>query len=353
MRSFSCSTYHVAVVLLLAATAAGVETTTSDEVTPSLQFDEVAFASAHSAKSIHLTDTQNSIQESTFKNDVSPLPATALVQSSKKTSKNKQVLENIKSLYAYAGLAWEKAEDKDNLEQPKKQAPVLALLKHLARKTKTKNLVVRFADVFATVRNEFAFRGVGAYVLRNIHNAVLHGKGAVHVTFNADTEHYEAGFNHKALGLTSKPRYIKQLNVVLHKYTTAKHHISTKGMLKSAALACFTAGKLRHYKSFYRDVLINFATEKRRVHSKLARSALKGVKGIKIHSLVQQNHGGIKGAKAALRKMGGAVLIPTGKALKREAKRLASKWAEKHGGCGSAAQLASHRVVRLNQLNGL
>merc|ERR1711907_514860 len=211
MRSFSCSTYHVTVVLLLVATAAGVETTTSDEVTPSLQFDEVAFASAHSA---------NSIQESTFKNDVSPLPATALVQSSKKTSKNKQVLENIKSLYAYAGLAWEKAEDKDNLEQPKKQAPVLALLKHLARKTKTKNLVVRFVDVFATVRNEFAFRGVGAYVLRNIHNAALHGKGAVHVTFNADTEHYEAGFNHKALGLTSKPRYIKQLNVVLHKYTT-------------------------------------------------------------------------------------------------------------------------------------
>merc|ERR1711934_556750 len=140
MRSFSCSSYHVTVVLLLAATAAGVETTTSDEVTPSLQFDEVAFASAHSAKSIHLTDTQNSIQESTFKNDVSPLPATALVQSSKKTSKNKQVLENIKSLYAYAGLAWEKAEDKDNLEQPKKQAPVLALLKHLAWKTKTKTL---------------------------------------------------------------------------------------------------------------------------------------------------------------------------------------------------------------------
>jgi hypothetical protein len=120
------------------------------------------------------------------------------------------------------------------------------------KKTVVGNIIVDYARAMRKLKKHYNF-GISKYVMLRLDNAVKSGKSdsLAHMVRTHDGAPM-IGYSHKALGLTTRPRYFEKLAVPLTMYRTKAHEVmkQTRNADTAAAAMWLHSGEKGAYQSF-------------------------------------------------------------------------------------------------------
>jgi len=212
-----------------------------------------------------------------------------------------------------------------------------------------KNIVTEYADVLGGLKRHFK-DGLGKFLLQHLNQAVARsptGAVTVHRNMHGATK---VGFSHTAMGFIMKPTYLNRLAVSLATFSLRKMKVdkATKGADSEAAAAWLLRGTKAKYKTFYARIKAQVKARSERLWKKVYAGALRGERAAwKKHKHIRhQAHGGIAGATQVFLRLAKQLKLPSARAMRASAKKLADKWRRKHKGVAKQISKVMKRIAK-------
>merc|ERR1711907_224585 len=190
-------------------------------------------------------------------------------------------------------------------------------IKKLAKKTPA-NIIFRYRKAFFETEASLGGKGLGNYLLGNIHRSIVRGTGPI--ALKQVRGHVFAGLSHTRLGLRGNPYYLNKLQVRLNKYFHARHALKIKGIAEASLKHCRIKSKKRRMPAIVKQVKTKFAAMAKSALAKLVKGAHKAIK--KSPKFAIKPRAGVQGAKSTLKKTGD-LTVPSAKEIRKQAAKAA------------------------------